>query len=124
MTRVNKRNVAFLSALLMVLAMALAACGDSTATTAPAAATTAPAAAATTAPAMAATTAPAMAATTAPVAATTAPAMAMAKVTGTLTVWEAYGSGGTSEGDAFKAGLAMLKKDNPDAKITVLDVPF
>ena len=68
-----------LSALALVMALFLAACGDATATTAPLAgsttapvATTAPAAA-TTAP-VAATTAPASGATTAPAANTTAPA--------------------------------------------------
>src|SRR5204862_110465 len=50
---------------------------------------------------------------------------AMPKVTGSLTVWESYGSShGSAESNAWTAALAQFQKDNPDAKITTLDVPF
>ena len=48
-----------------------------------------------------------------------APALA-----GDLTVWNAYGSGGTAEGKAFEQILAEAKKVYPDVNVTVLDVPF
>ena len=129
MTKLFKRVCLFMAA--AMIAMALAACGDTAtsvpvATTAPAAATTAPAAA-TTAPA-AATTAPAMAATTAPAATSGSSAggamTAPTGLKGKITVWEAYGSGGSAEGDAFQKALAQLKKDSPDLQVTDLDVPF
>jgi arabinogalactan oligomer/maltooligosaccharide transport system substrate-binding protein len=41
-----------------------------------------------------------------------------------LTVWNAYGSGGTAEGKAFEQILAEAKKVYPDVNVTVLDVPF
>jgi len=123
----------FLSLLLvsMMLVGLLAACGGETATTAPTAgtsaqATTAPAA--TEAPA-AATTAPATteapAATTAPADATTAPAPggAAVPVTGDVTLWHAYSTGG-SEDAALTELIDAAKAANPDANISVLQVPF
>jgi len=46
-------------------------------------------------------------------------------VTGELTVWESYGSShGSAESNAWTAALEQFQKDNPDAKVTALDVPF
>ena len=92
-----------LVALMAGAAIFAAACGTPAATTAPA--TTAPA-------------------TTAP--ATTAPeSMAPAGLSGTLTVWHAYGSsGGNAEFKAFSRILDNLKAKYPDLKIDALDVPF
>lgn len=122
--------------IITVLSLLLAACGGAAATptAAPAAATTAPAAAtaapaaATAAPA-AATAAPA-AATAAPAAATAAPAAATAapeaagpKITGEVTFWHAYHAGGAEE-ETLNALIKEIEAANPDAKITVLAVPF
>jgi arabinogalactan oligomer/maltooligosaccharide transport system substrate-binding protein len=76
----------------------------------------------------AATTAPA---TQAPVA-TTGPAATeamseaptAAALSGTLTIWEAYGASGTSEKDAFDKIVAQVKTANPGLTVNVLDVPF
>ncbi len=73
-----------------------------------------------------ATTAPSVAPSTAP---STAPSVApsatpAATLKGDLTVWNAYGSGGTAEGKAFEQILAEAKKVYPDVNVTVLDVPF
>jgi arabinogalactan oligomer/maltooligosaccharide transport system substrate-binding protein len=87
----------------IVLAMVLSACGTEATPTPPA--TLMPLAAA-------------------PTNTTAAASGGMAKVTGKLTVWNAYGSGGTAEGAAFDKATAMFKKDNPDADVTVLVVPF
>ncbi len=155
-TKLYKRLALFVA--LMLVTLALAACGDATntagssasttaatsATTAAAATTAAPAM--TTAAAAATTAAPAMttamAMTTAAAATTAAPAMttamamttaaatgtgtsmALTKVTGKLTIWHAYGSGGSAEGKALDAALKLFKADNPDAQLTVLDIPF
>jgi arabinogalactan oligomer/maltooligosaccharide transport system substrate-binding protein len=97
----------------LLVALTLAACGS--------AATNTPAPAATTAPAGAATTAPAGAATTAPAAGGT---VSLPKVTGKITLWHAYGSGGSGEAQALTKALAEFKKDNPDAAVEALDVPF
>ncbi|MBK9710960.1 MAG: extracellular solute-binding protein [Kouleothrix sp.] len=113
-----------------LMALLLAACGGGTAATptaAPAAATAAPAAEATAAPAAEATAAPAAEATAAPAAeATAAPAAGGAmgpKVTGEVTLWHAYGAGSAEE-TAINQLIEKAKTDNPDAKITVLEVPF
>jgi arabinogalactan oligomer/maltooligosaccharide transport system substrate-binding protein len=123
-----------------LMALLLAACGGGTAATptsapAPAAeATAAPAAAATAAPeaptamAEAPTAAMAEAPTAAMAEATAAPAaggeaMAGPKVTGEVTLWHAYGAGSAEE-SAINTLIANAQKDNPDAKITVLEVPF
>src|SRR6266542_1997469 len=121
-------------------ALLLAACGGGTAatpTTAPAAAahTAAPAAAAPTAAAEP-TAAPAATAAAEPTAAETAPtamaeptaastggATAGPKVTGEVTLWHAYGAGSAEE-TAINQLIDKAKTDNPDAKITVLSVPF
>lgn len=42
---------------------------------------------------------------------------------GELTVWHSYGSGG-GEAGALNEVLAKVQADNPDLKLTVLDVPF
>lgn len=107
----------------------LAACGGTAATptTAPAAATAAAPAAATAAPVAEAPTAAPVAPTAAMAEPTAAPstggAMAGPKVTGEVTLWHAYGAGSAEEA-AVNALIENAKKDNPDAKITVLEVPF
>ncbi|MGH2429889.1 MAG: sugar ABC transporter substrate-binding protein [Candidatus Limnocylindria bacterium] len=45
-------------------------------------------------------------------------------LSGELTVWHAYSSGGESEGIAFEDVKARIEADNPDLTLTVLDVPF
>lgn len=108
-----------------LMALLLAACGGAT-TTAP---TAAPAAAAPTAvpAAEAPTAAPAAEAPTAMSEATAAPAAggatAGSKITGEVTLWHAYGAGGAEE-TAINQLIDKAKADNPDAKITVLAVPF
>ncbi len=47
-----------------------------------------------------------------------------AALSGDLTIWNSYGSGGTAEGKALEQILAASKAANPDLNITVLDVPF
>ena len=117
-----------------LMALILAACGGGGTTQAPTAApaapaaTAAPAAEATAAPAAAATAAPVAEATAAPAAeATAAPsaggAMAGPKITGEVTLWNAYGAG-SSEEQALTEVIKKAQADNPDAKITVLAVPF
>lgn len=93
-----------LVALAMGATILVAACGGSSATPAPA--TPAPA-----------TPAPA---TEAP--ATPAPATGL---TGSLTIWHAYGSsGGSAEFKAFSRVLDNVKLANPDLKVTAQDIPF
>jgi len=101
------KNPFRLAAAAGTLALVASACGPSGATTGP----TGPAAT------TAATTGPA--ATTA---ATTAPTAAA--LSGSLTIWEAYGASGTSEKDAFEKIVAQVKAANPDLTVTTLDVPF
>ena len=60
---------------------------------------------------------------TAPSAAPSAAASA-AGLTGSLTVWEAYGASGTSEKDAFDKMVAAVMAANPGLTVTVTDVPF
>jgi arabinogalactan oligomer / maltooligosaccharide transport system substrate-binding protein len=115
-----------LMALVALFALILAACGgqQTAQPTAAPAATTAPAAteapAATTAPA--ATEAPA--ATTAP-AATEAPATTgnAMPITGKVTLWHAYGTGGSEE-KAINELIEKAKAANPEAEIEVLQIPF
>jgi arabinogalactan oligomer/maltooligosaccharide transport system substrate-binding protein len=45
-------------------------------------------------------------------------------LTGSLTIWEAYGASGTSEKDAFDQIVAKVKAANPGLEVTVTDVPF
>jgi arabinogalactan oligomer / maltooligosaccharide transport system substrate-binding protein len=107
-----------LATALAAIALVAAACSSS-ATTAPSAApaTAAPATAApaTEAPSMAPSEAPSMAPSAAPT---------EAALSGELTVWNAYGSGGTAEGKAFEQILAKFATDYPGVKINALDVPF
>lgn len=49
---------------------------------------------------------------------------AAAALSGTLTIWEAYGASGSSEKDAFDAIVAKVKAANPGLNVTVTDVPF
>ena len=56
--------------------------------------------------------------------ATTAASPSTAALTGTLTIWEAYGASGTTEKDTFDKIVAAVKTANPDLKVTVTDVPF
>ncbi len=48
----------------------------------------------------------------------------MAPLTGTLTIWEAYGASGSSEKDAFDKIVAAVMAANPGLTVTVTDVPF
>ena len=97
------KSINRLAGLVGSVAILAAACGPSGATTAPTTAATGPAA-----------TGPA--ATTA---VTTAPSLS-----GTITIWEAYGASGTSEKDAFEKIVAQVKAANPDLTVNTLDVPF
>ena len=45
-------------------------------------------------------------------------------LSGSLTIWEAYGASGTSEKDAFDKIVAAVKTANPGLNVTVTDVPF
>ncbi|MEA2606495.1 MAG: arabinogalactan oligomer / maltooligosaccharide transport system substrate-binding protein, partial [Chloroflexota bacterium] len=47
-----------------------------------------------------------------------------APLTGSLTIWEAYGASGTSEKDAFDKIVGNVKTANPGLTVTVTDVPF
>src|SRR5256885_1098528 len=44
-------------------------------------------------------------------------------ITGSITLWHAYGTGGSEE-TALNQLITKIKADNPSAKITVLQVPF
>ena len=56
--------------------------------------------------------------------ATTAPVATTAGMSGTITIWEAYGASGAAERDAFDTMVAAVKTDNPGLNVTVLDIPF
>ena len=47
-----------------------------------------------------------------------------AALTGTLTIWEAYGASGSSEKTAFDKIVGQVKAANPGLNVTVTDVPF
>ncbi|HZK58668.1 MAG TPA: extracellular solute-binding protein [Cryobacterium sp.] len=94
------------------LALVASACGGS--------ATSAPSAAASAAAPSAAASAEASAAASAAPSAAASPAA----LTGTLTVWEAYGASGTTEKDAFDKMVANVMAANPGLTVTVTDVPF
>jgi arabinogalactan oligomer/maltooligosaccharide transport system substrate-binding protein len=47
-----------------------------------------------------------------------------APLSGSLTIWEAYGASGTSEKDAFDKIVANVKTANPGLTVNVTDVPF
>ncbi len=73
---------------------------------------------ATTAPSTAGESAAASAATE-----STAPSTSAA-LTGTLTIWEAYGASGSAEKNAFDKIVGNIKTANPGLTVTVTDVPF
>ncbi|HET7494946.1 MAG TPA: extracellular solute-binding protein [Candidatus Limnocylindrales bacterium] len=73
---------------------------------------------ATTAPSTAGESAAASAATE-----STAPSTSGA-LTGTLTIWEAYGASGSAEKTAFDKIVGNIKTANPGLTVTVTDVPF
>jgi arabinogalactan oligomer/maltooligosaccharide transport system substrate-binding protein len=72
-----------------------------------------------------ATTAPSAAGSAAPSTATEsgAPSTAAA-LSGTLTIWEAYGASGGAEKAAFDKIVGNIKTANPGLTVTVTDVPF
>jgi arabinogalactan oligomer/maltooligosaccharide transport system substrate-binding protein len=47
-----------------------------------------------------------------------------AQLSGSLTIWEAYGASGSSEKDAFDSIVNKVKSANPGLTVTVTDVPF
>src|SRR6266540_2090455 len=49
--------------------------------------------------------------------------VAAGSIKGNITLWHAYGTGGSEE-TALNQIIATIKTANPDAKITVLQVPF
>jgi arabinogalactan oligomer/maltooligosaccharide transport system substrate-binding protein len=101
--------------IVLILSFVLAACAQPTATPVPPTKAPPP------------TTAPAAAAPTAAPAATKAPAPtavpAAAGLKGAVTLWHAYGTGSTEE-KALTQVLDGLKKENPDLKLNVLQIPF
>ena len=127
---------------MVLMALVLAACGpDATSTAVPATNTVPAAAAPTNTAMMAAPTNTAMMAAPTNTAMMAAPTNTAAMtgmtptagsggmttlppVKGALTIWHSYGSGGSAESDSLKKALDQFAKDNPDAKLTVLDVPF
>ena len=102
-----------LASLVGVVAIIAAACSGSSATPSPSAA--APSVAPSAAESMAPSAAESMAPSTAPTA---------APLSGTITVWEAYGASGSAEKDAFDTMVAAVKTANPGLTVNVLDVPF
>jgi arabinogalactan oligomer / maltooligosaccharide transport system substrate-binding protein len=91
-----------LATLVAGVAIVASACGTGSPTTAPTEAASQPAA----------TTAMSEAPTTAPT------------LSGSLTIWEAYGASGTTEKDAFDKIVSQIQAANPGLTPTVLDVPF
>jgi arabinogalactan oligomer/maltooligosaccharide transport system substrate-binding protein len=53
-----------------------------------------------------------------------AAAPSAAALTGSLTIWEAYGASGSSEKDAFDKIVGQVKTANPGLTVNVTDVPF
>ncbi|HEY7130975.1 MAG TPA: extracellular solute-binding protein [Candidatus Limnocylindrales bacterium] len=51
-------------------------------------------------------------------------APSMAPLTGSLTIWEAYGASGSAEKTAFDTIVANVKTANPGLTVNVTDVPF
>lgn len=94
-----------LASLVGAVAIVATACGGTTATASPAS--------------IAPSVAPSTGESTAPSTAPTA-----APLTGTITIWEAYGASGSAEKDAFDTIVANVKAANPGLTVTVLDVPF
>jgi len=52
------------------------------------------------------------------------PAASGAALSGSLTIWEAYGASGSAEKDAFDKIVGNVKAANPGLNVTVTDVPF
>lgn len=103
------------ASLVGVVAIVAAACSGSSATPSPAATTAA-----------SASTAPAASASTAPASQSAAPASASAasgNLSGTITLWHSYGSGG-GEGAAFLKALDAVKAANPGLTVNVVEQPF
>ena len=93
-----------LAALITGVVIVAAACSSGTASTAPSAAPTA---------------APTSAPSSAP------ESQAPATLSGSLTIWHAYGSsGGNAEFKAFTRIAEGIQAANPDLKLTILEVPF
>jgi arabinogalactan oligomer / maltooligosaccharide transport system substrate-binding protein len=69
-----------------------------------------------------ASTSPSGAASVAPPASGAAPSAAA--LSGTITIWEAYGASGSAEKAAFDKIVANVKAANPGLTVNVLDVPF
>jgi arabinogalactan oligomer/maltooligosaccharide transport system substrate-binding protein len=53
-----------------------------------------------------------------------ASAAASGGLSGSITIWEAYGASGSAEKDAFDTMVANVQAANPGLTVTVLDVPF
>ncbi len=105
-----------LASIIGAAAIVVTACSGSSATTAPsAAASAAPSAAAS---------AEASMAPSASAAASQGAASSAAPLTGSLTVWEAYGASGSAEKTAFDNAVKNVMSQNPGLTVTVLDVPF
>jgi arabinogalactan oligomer/maltooligosaccharide transport system substrate-binding protein len=51
-------------------------------------------------------------------------AAASGGLSGSITIWEAYGASGSAEKDTFDKMVANVKAANPGLTVTVLDVPF
>jgi arabinogalactan oligomer/maltooligosaccharide transport system substrate-binding protein len=106
------RSTIRLTSVLATLVIVAAACSS--------AATNAPATPAPATPAPAAS----EAASAAPPPSEAPASQAAAGLSGTLTLWEAYGTSGSAEKTAFDAIVASVKAANPGLDLTVLDVPF
>jgi arabinogalactan oligomer / maltooligosaccharide transport system substrate-binding protein len=98
------------ASLVASVAILAAACGTSTATSAPSA-STAPV-----------SSAPESQAAESPSAAAESPSAAA--LTGSITVWEAYGASGNAEKDAFTSMVDAVKAANPGLTVDVTDVAF
>ncbi len=98
-----------LASLVGVVAIVAAACGGNAASASPSAPASQPAA-------------PSASASSAP--STPASPSAAPTLSGTITVWEAYGASGSAEKDAFDTMVAAVKTANPGLTVNVLDVPF
>jgi len=99
-----------LASLVAGIAIVAAACSTSTASTAPSAAVVPSAA---------------LPSTAASAVASAVDSALPAKLSGSLTLWHAYGSsGGNAEFKAFSRIIEGIQALNPDLKLTVLEVPF
>jgi arabinogalactan oligomer/maltooligosaccharide transport system substrate-binding protein len=91
-----------LAGLVAAVAIVATACSTSTASNAP-------------------STAPSTGASTAP---STAPSEGAAALVGELTIWHSYSSGAGTELDALNTVLAAVQAENPDLKVTTVEIPF